>query len=66
MKFDSSINYKPYLGGSLVLMLSAKEANDLYKKEEKDYIDFFASYGIEEDRAKNIASELFLRHLVNF
>lgn len=47
-------------------MLSAKEANDLYKKEEKDYIDFFASYGIEEDRAKNIASELFLRHLVNF
>ena len=66
MKFDSSINYKPYLGGSLVLTLSAQEANDLYKKEEKDYIDFFASYGIEEDRAKNIASELFLRHLVNF
>ena len=64
MKFSDNVNYRPYLYGKRVIILSAREANVLYQKEEKEYIDFFAKYGLSPDKAIKAAELAFKRHIV--
>lgn len=66
MKFSDSINYRPYEYGRLAITLSVEKANALYEREEQEFIDFFARYGLSDDKAKEAAKSVFKKHIIKF
>ena len=63
---NATVNYKPYEHSNKVDALSPEKAQEMFNKDLADMIEFFASYGLDEEKAKAATEQIWKKHLVNF